>query len=943
MVREGVCINKLRCQSVRTGLFLRTLITFESDHPTKLLPSHKITVGDIVAVQTTARIFLFTGVVYSLSSSAICIAVDKESDAQIDQDGQTVMVMKISNNVTHRRLKKALQDLRNYPIGGCSHNLIEFIFGNKEPGAPLNVDKIDYFNSNLNESQKEAVELAISSKELAIIHGPPGTGKTTTLVEIILQLRKAGHKILVCAPSNIAIDNLVEKVSSYKVKDLVRLGHPARASSDLQKYTLDAIVGRSDAKDLVNDIRSEIEEVRKSRNRHKRDELRDLMKDLKNREKSIVKNVLTSAKIIFSTLVSASREGPLKHIIKDIDHKPDILIIDECSQALEASCWIAIPLVTKCILAGDHHQLPPTIISEEAAENGLAITLMEKCLYRLKNYNIVKMLNIQYRMHQSIMEWSSKSFYSGDLIADESVKLHTLKDLVPALSECPPLLLIDTAGCDMPELDLKDEESKGNENEADIVAGYVTNLVNKGVNPSLIGIITPYNLQVELLRLRLSSSFPSLEIKSVDGFQGREKEVIILSLVRSNENKEAGFLSEYRRINVAVTRAKRHLAVVCDSETVSSEPHLESFIKYIHEKGEVEFAHNYESMSSQFKDIERPQHLRFKDRLQKSQSPQKKAREEKGREGQQESHQKEIKSKLNDKKSLIKSEQDKALIKIINDKIESFARSNKKELTLPSTMTSYERFLVHEIAEKLNLNHASQGDGDQRYIVLRKPNLTTNSLHDEVKCPSNTLDSKKKVLQTDEKNDVPMLIENQEQEEPEEDNSTIQVEKVKIVKEKKKKKKKKENDKKVPQNVVNAESLKAAKETKKESLTKAKNLNETLEGLEDFDEILEAVKSCDNVCFYVNCKKKTTTFGQDCRFCKRRFCHPHAMYEVHGCGQAVKTYARSITRREGKIYPGLSVPNHKPDPRTRAELEKKFNKKMEDIVAKRKPKKEEKE
>lgn len=190
---------------------------------------------------------------------------------------------------------------------------------------------------------------------------------------------------------------------------------------------------------------------------------------------------------------------------------------------MEASCWIPMTLAPKCVLAGDHLQLPPTIISQKAAKAGLSLTLMERLLASHDAHGeMVRMLTVQYRMNIDIMEWSSKKLYDNKLVAHESVTGHLLADICPDL-DLQALVLIDTAGCDMQELEVEDEESKGNESEADIAAIYVENLIKKGLDAKDIGVITPYNLQVDLIRARLKSKYPALEIKSVDGIQGRER------------------------------------------------------------------------------------------------------------------------------------------------------------------------------------------------------------------------------------------------------------------------------------------------------------------------------------------------------------------------------------------------------------------------------------
>ena len=291
--------------------------------------------------------------------------------------------------------------------------------------------------ANLDGSQREAVRFALLQKELAVVHGPPGTGKTTTIVEIITQSVRRGDKVLATAPSNVAVDNLLERLVKNKVK-VVRLGHPARVHADLQKYSLDGQINLSEATQLVRDVRADIDKsfskIKKSRSKGEtfglRREIKELKKELHERERNAIKEILKRADVVLSTLTSASRDGPLKHLPRD---HFDVTVIDECSQSLEIGCWIALPYANKAILAGDHLQLPPTIMSEEAARKGLSFTLMERVIEHW-NKDVVRMLKIQYRMNAKIMEWSSKALYDGELTAHSSVASHLLKD-IPGITD----------------------------------------------------------------------------------------------------------------------------------------------------------------------------------------------------------------------------------------------------------------------------------------------------------------------------------------------------------------------------------------------------------------------------------------------------------------------------------------------------------------------------
>ncbi|GFU94928.1 DNA-binding protein SMUBP-2 [Trichonephila clavipes] len=322
-----------------------------------------------------------------------------------------------------------------------------------------------------------------------------------------------------------------------------------------------------------------------------------ISKKLGSVDTRIAADVISDCDIVFCTLTSASSQGPLKYVQND---HFDVCIIDECSQAIEAACWIPLLLVKKCILAGDHFQLPPTILCKQASNAGLKVTLMERLL-KLYGDSIKIMLTIQYRMNEVIMKYPSKHLYDNKLEAHESVRSWLLKDLQGIMRNATtttPLLLIDTAGCNMHETQSESNGSKGNEGEADLVYLHVNKLIKSGLNPADIAIITPYKLQVDLIKSRLGTKYPGLEINSVDGFQGREKEAVVLSLVRSNGARNVGFLAEDRRVNVAITRAKRHLAIVCDKKTMSGSRVLKSFLKYCVNEGEVRTAFQYQKEMS---------------------------------------------------------------------------------------------------------------------------------------------------------------------------------------------------------------------------------------------------------------------------------------------------------------------------------------------------------
>ncbi|KAL5810619.1 hypothetical protein ACOSQ4_027187 [Xanthoceras sorbifolium] len=575
--KKGSTILNLKCVDAQTGLMGKTLLEFQSNKG-DVLPAHKFGTHDVVVLKPNKADLgspaLGQGVVYRLKDSSITVAFD-----DIPEEGlnSPLRLEKVANEVTYRRMKDALIQLSKGVQKGPAADLIPVLFGERPPTVTKKDITFKPFNSNLDQAQKDAISKALSSKNVFLLHGPPGTGKTTTVVEIILQEVKRGSKILACAASNIAVDNIVERLVPHRVK-LVRLGHPARLLPQVVESALDAQVLRGDNSALANDIRKEMKALSgkllrtkdKSSRRDIQRELRILSKEERKRQQLAVTDVIKNADVLANTSF-------------------DLVIIDEAAQALEIACWIALLKGSRCILAGDHLQLPPTIQSVEAEKKGLGRTLFER-LADLYGDEVMAMLTVQYRMHELIMNWSSKELYNTKIKAHASVAAHMLFDLEDvkrSASTEPTLLLIDIAGCDMEEK--KDEEdSTLNEGEAEVAMAHAKRLIQSGVQATDIGIITPYAAQVVLLKMLKSNDneLKNMEISTVDGFQGREKEAIIISMVRSNSKKEVGFLSDRRRMNVAVTRARRQCCLVCDSETVSSDGFLKRLVEYFEEHGE---------------------------------------------------------------------------------------------------------------------------------------------------------------------------------------------------------------------------------------------------------------------------------------------------------------------------------------------------------------------
>jgi superfamily I DNA and/or RNA helicase len=491
----------------------------------------------------------------------------------------------LGSDATYKRMRRALAIARD--AAGRGAELRDVLLGRAE-AVHDRLGAVRFFDPGLNHWQREAVKSCLAARDVGIVHGPPGTGKTTVLVELIRHAVDRGQRVLASAPSNVAVDNMLEKLLRAGV-DAVRLGHPARTLEELRHATLmarledDPEIGAVHERDLERERLSlklmrarQYGGVKPEEEKEIRREVRRLWKEAREIERDLSKRIVQAADVVLAT------HGGLGKVVANTAF--DLAVLDEASQATEPLSWIPVVHARKVVLAGDPLQLPPTIYSEEAAKKGLATTLMERLMPELPDA-CRTLLRVQYRMHQVIMGFSSERFYGGKLEAHESVASHTANEL-PGIITTPltsrPLTFVDTAGTGFTEVWNELLDSRENEGEARVALKVWEDLAAAGLKPRQAALITPYNAQAKLLKTMAPRGF---EISSVDGFQGREKEVIIVSLVRSNEKGEVGFLSDTRRMNVALTRARRCLVVVGDSATLGRHSFYREFLGYVEKHG----------------------------------------------------------------------------------------------------------------------------------------------------------------------------------------------------------------------------------------------------------------------------------------------------------------------------------------------------------------------
>ncbi len=562
----------------------------------------EISVGDMVLVSTDNPLRSdLTGTVTEKGARFIKVAFDKSIPKWALK--KKVRLDLYANDVTFRRME---DNLKHLSLKG--KNALEYILTDRNPKKNRKTPYIDYIDKNLNASQKIAIENALSCENFFLIHGPFGTGKTRTLVELISQETRQNHKVLATAESNAAIDNILERLMNNKKLNLTRLGHPQRVSKNNIAYSLAYKVEKHELNKRIKKIHKKIDKLIEKRSSYTKpspqyrrgygdydilynaskgkggrgispekmksmaqwieynQEIDELHSNIKRIENKMIRNIIEESDVILATNSSAALESIART-------KFDVAIIDEASQATIPSSLIPIAKAHRFILAGDHKQLPPTIISKRAGE--LENTLFEALIRKYPHKS--QLLNVQYRMNKLLMKFPNSEFYNNSLKSDSSVDKINISDIIDSKYEEEALLFINTSNIENnKENHLKDSKSIINKLEAEIAVSVADDYLTAGISDEDIGIISPYADQVKLIQEKTS-----VEVKTVDGFQGREKEIIIISTVRSNDNGNIGFLSDLRRLNVAITRAKRKLIIIGNEDTLKSNPTYSRLIEFV--------------------------------------------------------------------------------------------------------------------------------------------------------------------------------------------------------------------------------------------------------------------------------------------------------------------------------------------------------------------------
>lgn len=590
--KEGVCWYPLNVERSTFSAGERVLV--KVSRPKEHRESHLFQSGKLVSLFSNSgsnneQKHAVSGVVNRAGESEMIITLNGDDEPDWLHNGHLGVQLMFDENA-YLEMERALHIVMNPQDNRLLYLrnlLLEDGEASFENMAEINIPE-------LNSSQNKALNRIASATDLAIVHGPPGTGKTTTLLHSIYHTLKNEKQVLVCAPSNAAIDLLCEKLASKGV-GVVRIGHPARVTEEILSMTLDAQIAHHNSFKDLKAVKKMAEEYYQTAKKYKRNfgheerqqrrlllqESTQLKKEAEQLEYYIVNDILANAQVIASTMVGASN-----YQIRD--KRFNTVFIDEAAQGLEPATWIPVTKANRVIFAGDHCQLPPTIKSFEAARAGLDETLFEKAIKRNK---ADVMLQEQYRMNKDIMRFSSQYFYNDKVRANSAVENWNMFDGDTALE------FIDTAGCGFFEQVDQETKSSFNPEESDILLKHFRQYIglvesNLPQSKASVGIISPYKAQVNLLQNNfkdIEEEFENcklqLSVNTIDSFQGQERDIIYISLVRSNEKGEIGFLADTRRMNVAMTRARKKLVIVGDSATIGQHGFYGQFLDYVNSIG----------------------------------------------------------------------------------------------------------------------------------------------------------------------------------------------------------------------------------------------------------------------------------------------------------------------------------------------------------------------
>lgn len=600
--KEGKCWYPVKLRRHYIGTGERLIVEVERTH--HLDQPHVFSSGKVVSIfsnaANTPEKHYTGGVINYVRDNTMVITLNSD-DLPDWIDEHLLGVDLMFDEMAYREMENALKEVTK-ASGNRVAELRDTILGNRSPvnSVEMSVTDSSIPSTKLNLSQVKALEKILAAEDVGNIHGPPGTGKTTTLVQAIKLTVEKEKQVLVCAPSNAAVDLLAEKLSQQGLR-VLRIGHPARVTEQSLSKTLDAQIAMHEYYKELRVLRKKMQQLRDMAFKYKREfgyserqqrklllqEAKAMKADADVLEFYIVNDLLNNSDVITCTLVGAAN-----HTLRGKRYKT--VFIDEAGQALEPACWIPILRAERVIFAGDHCQLPPTIKSIEAAREGLAQTLFEKCIQQQPQ--TASMLQVQYRMHEDIMRFPSRYFYHDELIAHETVQCHAIEKTGDdgEMVSLPPIDFIDTAGCGFTEAQDSETLSRFNEEEAQLLIRQLEKLIREVGSDDwthTIGIITPYSAQVERLAKlaevseELSILARYISINTVDAFQGQERDIIAISFVRSNEKSEVGFLSDIRRTNVAITRARKKLIMVGDSATLGTHSFYLELLDYVQLKG----------------------------------------------------------------------------------------------------------------------------------------------------------------------------------------------------------------------------------------------------------------------------------------------------------------------------------------------------------------------